>query len=503
MFKYKSILLIVLLIVLNHSCKRSNLDPEKSNILASKRDEVAINAIKKWYLAQKKAIVNFTPVWEQASTYALANNEKLLVAPVWRYANVVYGTEFDFMRRLVVHLDAENQVKEAKITEMITEKDYLKTHQNNAFFWWEAGLVKKVIATEYEIDSEIFEPTLREDIPNCSSATWTLVKEYKTIEGICVKLYINGCGARRMDVVSCDGGAGVGIPAPSFPTFLPGTIGIAPMDTPSEGTIFTSTGINPCDTCPVDNGENTEPEVDPPIEKFHMKGKVKAIGKFVVMLNTLTGNTYNYDQTTKQIKRTGALNTVADATKSVILGNLIESMITGTRRGFTADIVNSDDETFFDGFGDTKIDMSDLNKITDPELKAALIAHIIEERLSYGNSNYATSAPETRVDLFVFPHRKGLEKEAEVINEMLGLTTTATKLKPRAEKTKLPYNSASDPTIMFTYWEFPNPNGVNRRYQIKSDKAVLMARSSINNPNNIASPIGYKAGGIIIHVIIF
>ncbi|MFN3315246.1 MAG: hypothetical protein ACK40K_00385, partial [Raineya sp.] len=156
---------------------------------------------------------------------------------------------------------------------------------------------------------------------------------------------------------------------------------------------------------------------------FNIKGKSAHIQTFIGLLNRTTGNTYAYDADTKTIIRTSTtLNTITDATKSAYLSQLIEDVITGNKKFFECKIVNNDSEVLFDGFNTTEIDIADLQKAPDNAFLAGLLVHLIEERIAVPNGGYREDSKKKDYNVYFAAHNIALQKEAEVVAAMLGLS---------------------------------------------------------------------------------
>jgi hypothetical protein len=128
------------------ACKRepeTTLTPKTST-----PTEATLSQIKQWYDKKIEKIKNekstatiFLPQWGEGLLHVLNDGTRLAVFPVWREVAVQYY-EVGFVRRLVVKLDTEDNVLEAKIMEVISSKAYLAAHKDEIPVRFYEGVLK-------------------------------------------------------------------------------------------------------------------------------------------------------------------------------------------------------------------------------------------------------------------------------------------------------------------------------------------------------------------------
>jgi hypothetical protein len=149
MLRKISYVALLLLIGLG-SCRKKQFEELKQT---NNKDAKAIEQSSVWFDDQKLASLKplstargttidsipFHPVWEVAVTHQLADNNKLVLAPVWRYANVQYANQRGFLRLLVVKLNSSDEIIAGNIVEIMAEKSYLKQNQQDIMKWYFEG----------------------------------------------------------------------------------------------------------------------------------------------------------------------------------------------------------------------------------------------------------------------------------------------------------------------------------------------------------------------------
>jgi predicted SprT family Zn-dependent metalloprotease len=149
MLRKISYMALLLLIGLG-ACRKKQFEELKQT---NNKDAKAIEQSSVWFDDQKLASLKplstargttidsipFHPVWEVAVTHQLADNNKLVLAPVWRYANVQYANQRGFLRLLVVKLNSSDEIIAGNIVEIMAEKNYLKQNQQDIMKWYFEG----------------------------------------------------------------------------------------------------------------------------------------------------------------------------------------------------------------------------------------------------------------------------------------------------------------------------------------------------------------------------
>jgi hypothetical protein len=102
-------------------------------------EQESFKAVRRTSRSQGVDSLPFLPQWDKVTTFMLPDGTKLLVAPVIRYAPVRYNMQLGFVRRLAVHLKADNSVKEARILEFVGERSYIATHQDSLSLYYITG----------------------------------------------------------------------------------------------------------------------------------------------------------------------------------------------------------------------------------------------------------------------------------------------------------------------------------------------------------------------------
>jgi hypothetical protein len=215
--------------------------------------QATLPAIQKWYTQKTKNYDKstteaiFMPQWGEGLLHTLNDGTRLAVFPVWREANIQYY-ELGFVRRLVVKLNADNQVIGGEILEMISSKSYLKAQKNNIPQWYYEKTLKNedALVYTYEVNPN--------DIKSNKSAACSKPGEWyvRWVQSSCSYelIYVGGCS--RVEVVyqiypsicGSDGGAGGG----------GGFIGTGGGDSPNP--IY---GLGSDPTGGIDAGENLNP----------------------------------------------------------------------------------------------------------------------------------------------------------------------------------------------------------------------------------------------------
>jgi hypothetical protein len=222
---------------------------------------------------------------------------------------------------------------------------------------------------------------------------------------------------------------------------------------------------------------------------FNIKGKLADIQTFITLLNKATGNTYAYDADTKTIKRTSTtLNDSTNSTKSAYLSKLIEDVITGEKKFFDCNIVNNDSDVLFDNFPDGRIDIADLQKSPDNAFLTGLLVHLIEERIAVPNGGYKEDSKKKDYAVYDAAHKIALQKEAQVVAEMLGLSGVT-----KREETLVREPSIGNPvkeTITYIYG--------TTKYEFKSSYDVIVNMEATNPKDKIK----YVNKGVIVGSIV-
>lgn len=222
---------------------------------------------------------------------------------------------------------------------------------------------------------------------------------------------------------------------------------------------------------------------------FNIKGKLADIQTFITLLDKATGNTYAYDADSKTIKRTSTtLNATTNNSKSAYLSKLIEDVITGQKNFFECKIVNNDSNILFDNFPDGSIDIADLQKAPDNAFLAGLLVHLIEERIAVPNGGYKEDAKKKDYSVYEAAHKIALQKEAEVVAEMLGLSGVT-----KREETLVREPSIGNPvkeTITYVYG--------TTKYEFKMSYDVIVNMEATNPKDKIK----YVNKGVIVGSIV-
>lgn len=117
--------------------KRDFLEPPQPNLSRfTATDPQTIALAQNWFKHQKEAFALRTeqkstqreqivdslpwlPQWDLAKSYSLGNGKTLVLMPIWRYKNVIYNSDYGFMRRLKLIVSAQNRIEYGAITEVI------------------------------------------------------------------------------------------------------------------------------------------------------------------------------------------------------------------------------------------------------------------------------------------------------------------------------------------------------------------------------------------------
>jgi len=129
---------MILLLVFVACKKRDFLEPTKPQ-----GNRLNLEALKEWHKANPitwhslKSInqrsldsLPFLPQWKRVNFYQKSNGNKVLLIPIYRELYVAYTDRYDFIRRLRVEMNADNEVLQASIIELMAERGSLASEES-------------------------------------------------------------------------------------------------------------------------------------------------------------------------------------------------------------------------------------------------------------------------------------------------------------------------------------------------------------------------------------
>jgi RHS repeat-associated protein len=160
-----------------------------------------------------------------------------------------------------------------------------------------------------------------------------------------------------------------------------------------------------------------------PLESDRVKGILvggdkKSICEFVNMLNEHTGSTFDLNNENRIVEVGKAKDRVhvEGKTSSLLYLSVKDAIDNGNVAFNFSDDETVNDEIFFDRFSTRNIDVGDLNRIMAPELRAAVLGHIM---LEYSTGAHLNTY-KARLSGYKQHHELGMEFEKSILEEMTG-----------------------------------------------------------------------------------